>query len=82
MNNLPVVSALLNIQMYVDCPCCQNYINLLDKRDTNGVALNGDSNLVQQMFPAKGDNSDFKCDEVTCTECKTTFNVRELEWWG
>ena len=80
MSDLPVVSAVLHIEMYVDCPGCQNYVNLLDERDTDGVALNDDSILLRQMFPAKGDNSHFKCDEVTCTECKTTFNVRELEW--
>jgi len=82
MTELITVPATLSIQMYVDCPNedCGNYIDLLDEKDTDGVAHNDDGYLLRQMFPRNGDNSDFECEEVTCSQCKTTFNVKELEW--
>jgi len=82
MSELEVVAATLSIDMYVDCPNedCGNYINIMNSRDTNGVDHNDDGNLLRQMFPKHGDHEDFECDEVTCTDCKTTFDVKKLEW--
>ena len=80
--SVEIVSASLSIDMWVDCPGddCGNYINLLNEKDTDGRDHNDDGALLRQMFPVDGDNSDFECDDVTCPECGTTFNVRELEW--
>lgn len=82
MGDIKTVAATLSVEMWVTCPNdeCENYINLLDEKDTDGYAHDDDSFLLRQMFPGRGDHSDFECDDVTCTECKTTFNVRELEW--
>ena len=82
MSELKTVAATLSVEMRVTCPNdeCENYINLLDESDTDGNAHDDDSFLLRQMFPSNGDHSDFECDDVTCSQCKTTFNVRELEW--
>ena len=76
------VSARLSIAMFVDCPNdeCVNFIDLLEERDTNGVAHNDDGYLLRQMFPNNGSHDDFKCEDVICSECKTPFNVKGLEW--
>lgn len=79
---MKTVAATLSIDMYVTCPNdeCENYINLLDPTDTDGCHHDDDSALLRQMFPHNGDNSNFECEDVTCSQCKTTFNVKELEW--
>ena len=82
MGEVKAVSALLDIEMFVTCPndSCGDYINLLDERETDGVCHNDDSQLLRQMFPNRGSHGDFECKDVTCTKCKTKFNVRGLEW--
>ena len=80
---METVSATLSVDIYADCPNeeCGNYINLLREKDTDGVEHDEDSRLLRQVFPSNGaSHDDFECDEVTCSECKTTFNVKSLEW--
>ncbi len=77
---MKTVAASLHIQMHVDCPGCDNYIDLLDSSDTDDYDHNDEGNLLRQMFPKHGEHEDFECEDVTCSECKTTFNVKELEW--
>ena len=80
--SVSTVAATLIVEMWVDCPNddCGNYINLLDISDTNDYDHNDEGNLLRQMFPTHGSHSDFECEDVTCSKCKTTFNVKELEW--
>jgi len=82
MSEIQTVAATLSIGMYVFCPNdeCGNYIDLLNSSDTDEHDHNDDGYLLRQMFPRNGDNADFECENVTCSQCKTTFNVKELEW--
>lgn len=82
MKELETVSAVLDIEMFVACPNkgCDFYIDLLKEKDTNGVDHDEDSYLLKQMFPSRGSHDDFECEEVTCSRCKTVFNVEGLEW--
>lgn len=76
------ISATLSIEMNVECPneeCC-NYINLLDSSDTNEYEHNDCGELLRQMFSSRVSHSDFECEGVTCSRCKTTFDVKGLEW--
>ncbi len=77
-----VVEARLDIEMFVTCPNedCGSYINLLSERDTDGTMHDDDGALLRQMCPSNGSNDDFACEDVPCTECKTTFNAKGLEW--
>jgi hypothetical protein len=79
---MKTVTARLHIEMIVSCPNddCGNYIDLLDENDTDDVLHDDEGDLLKQMFPTHGSHDDFECDEVTCTECKTVFNVKGLEW--
>ena len=82
MEETKTVQARLDIEMFVDCPNpdCNHTLNLLDERDTDGVAHDDDGFLLRQMFPSDGSHEDFECGDVTCTKCKTMFNVKGLEW--
>jgi len=75
--------ARLNIEVNVNCPHCDELIDLMDERDTNGDDLNEDGHILNQACP-NGNWSEkhpsFDVSFVTCTECKNTFNVKELEW--
>ena len=82
MKELETVSATLSIQIYVDCPNdeCGNYIDLMSKRDTNEVDHDDDNELLRQVFYTTSDWSDFECEKVTCSQCKTAFHVKSLEF--
>lgn len=80
---MKIVGARLDIQVYVTCPHCNNLIDLLDERDTDGVAHNDCGDILKEVCPS-GNWSDshekFELDEVTCSECKGEFNVRGVDW--
>jgi len=82
MSDIETVAARLSIEMYVDCPNseCGYLIDLLDEKDTDGYYHDDCGDLLKQMFPSNAEHADFKCEDVTCSQCKTTFNVKELEW--
>ena len=80
MEERKTVMARLSIEMYVDCPNCDWMIDLLEENDTDGTAHNDEGSLLRQMFPDNGTHRDFYCEDVTCTRCKATFDVKELEW--
>ena len=77
---METVKAILSIAMNIDCPECGASIDLLDESETNGTYHDEEGGLLRQMFPDGGDHETFECDEVVCTECKTEFNVKGLEW--
>jgi len=80
MKDIKTVPARLDIQMFVDCPNCDFLIDLLREKDTDSYDHNDEGYLLRQMFPSNGDHTDFICEDVTCSECLTMFNVKELEW--
>jgi len=82
MDKIKVVEARLNIEMLVYCPNpeCEQLIDLLREEHTDSYNHNAEGYLLRQMFPEHGDHADFKCNNVTCSRCKTTFNVKGLEW--
>ena len=82
MAEIKTMAATLDIEMFVTCPNeeCGYFIDLLKEKDTNGTMHDDDSYLLRQMFPSDGDHAGFECEDVTCTKCKTTFNVKGLEW--
>ena len=83
MSDIKTVSASLDIEVWVDCPHCDNRINLMDADDTDGYDHNEEGHILKQACP-DGYWSDshevFSVEDVTCTECKKDFNVKELEW--
>lgn len=77
-------SARLDIQVYVECPHCEAYLNLLDERDTGGYAENDEGQVLNQAFPDDGNwsraHQDFSIVDVTCSQCDKEFDVEKLEW--
>ena len=80
MEELKTVSARLDVEIFANCPKCDYMIDLLNEEETNGECLNDDGELLRQVWPRNGSHDDFECEEVTCTQCKTEFNVKTLEW--
>lgn len=84
MSELKTVKAQMIIELNVDCPNCEKFINLLDESETNERDLNDDEFLLKQALPDNENWMDahekFACDDVVCSECKTKFNVKELTW--
>ena len=81
MNN-PTTTASLHIHVYVDCPHCENPIDLLDSSDTNNENHNEEGWIITQAI---GDDywdkhHHFSAEDVTCSKCLETFNVEGLDW--
>ena len=79
------VKARLNIEVFVDCPNkdCGFLIDLMEETDTDGYHHNEEAGIISQACPDGHwgyEHKKFECDDVTCSECKTTFNVRGLDW--
>lgn len=82
--NKKVIGSLA-IDVWVDCPNdeCGNYINLMDVSDTNGRDCNEEGHVISQACPQghwSEEHKNFLVEDVTCSECKTTFDVEALEW--
>ena len=80
---LETVRARLDIEVFVNCPKCDFLIDLLNPKDTNGTEHN-DCGYVLEQALGDGDLSTtcetFEVEEVTCSKCKTEFNVKGMEW--
>jgi ssDNA-binding Zn-finger/Zn-ribbon topoisomerase 1 len=83
MSELKTVEARLDIAVFVDCPKCDFGIDLLNPRYTNGIDHNEERYILEQAC-GNGDwsinHEKFEVEEVTCTKCKTEFNVKGMEW--
>lgn len=78
-----VVEAILSVQVYVDCPHCGEFLDLLDCFDTDGVCHDDDQAITKQVFPIGNfmeTYKNFEVGDVTCYACKNTFDVKELIW--
>lgn len=75
--------ARLEINVYVDCPRCDNLINLMDERDTCGYDFNEEGEVVRQACPDgywMDEHRKFSISDIKCIECGETFDAKELEW--
>ena len=79
---MKTVQARLDVEIFVHCPNedCDYMIDLLREDETNGTMHNDDGELLRQVWPRNGSHDDFECEEVVCSQCKTEFNVKGLEW--
>lgn len=77
------VKARLNIEVLVDCPHCDNLIDLLNSADTNGFDHNDGGDVLYQAVPDghwMDEHKKFSVDQVQCSECLMEFNVKGLDW--
>jgi hypothetical protein len=83
MSDRETVIASLNVEILTNCPNCDYLINLLDESDTNRRDHNEEGYLYSQAFPDGSwheKHKEFEVIGVTCSQCKTKFDVKELEW--
>ena len=80
----PITNANLEVLIFVECPHCEDYIDLLKPEDTDGENHNDEANLTAQAFPTQApwseSHKNFECVHVTCSGCKNQFDVKGLEW--
>jgi len=78
------VEAVLDINLFVDCPNCRDTVNLMDPYTTDGVDHNDCGELLTHACPGEGHWSDshekFKLNDVCCSYCKHEFNVKGIAW--
>ena len=79
------VEATLVIEINVICPNCDSYINLRNEEDTNNIDLDDNNHVLGQAIPCDSSywsdhQHTFKVEDVTCTDCKFTFNVKGIVW--
>jgi protein-arginine kinase activator protein McsA len=83
MSELETVEARLDIEIFVNCPNCDCYIDILNPEETNGTYHNEEGYILEQAC-GNGDwttnHEKFEVEEVTCSKCKTEFNVKGMEW--
>ena len=80
---METVSATLVINVQVDCPKCAAYIDLLDERETDNYNHNEEGAVIMQACPDGhwcDKHAEFNVRNVTCSECKTSFNVETISW--
>jgi phage FluMu protein Com len=80
---LETVEARLDIEVFVNCPKCDFLINLLIPEDTNGTYHNDCGYVLAQALSDHAfstNHEKFEVEEVTCSKCKTEFNVKGMEW--
>jgi hypothetical protein len=77
------VTARLDISVWVDCPHCDHMLDLLNETDTGGYDHNEEGHVLSQACPDgcwnEGHKS-FEINDVECSNCNESFNVKELEW--
>jgi hypothetical protein len=69
--------AKLDIRLHVDCPECEEFIDLFDI-----TGLNDEGELIDQVCPT-GNWSDAHREfeiEVKCPACDQNFKVKGVEW--
>ena len=78
MSEDKTVSASLCIEVNVECPYCDEYLNLLN---ING--LNDEGEVMSQACPSEG----LWCDahkelevDFECPSCGKTVNVKGIDW--
>lgn len=77
------VKGMLDIEIWVNCPHCDFYINILDESDTNGHIHNEEGHILNQACPDGSwheKHKSFEVEDVTCSDCKNNFKVTGLEW--
>jgi len=78
------VIASLHIAVDVNCPHCDHQLDLLNENDTGGRHHNDDGAVIRQACPIDGywcdSHKNFEVDDVECSSCHKSFNVKGLDW--
>jgi len=80
---IPEVVGSLSIEIYVDCPHCEAFLNILDETDTNGRYHNDEGFLLSQACPNghwSEEHEKFDSEGIVCSSCKKEFVVKGLDW--
>ena len=77
------VKAILSLEVNVDCPHCGTDIDLMNEDETADHDHNEEGAVIKQACPDGywiDEHEKFSVDDVTCTNCRESFNVKGLDW--
>ena len=80
MVDLAKVTASLDIAVYVECPECEDLINLMES--TSDRYYNEDGHVMSQACPDgcwATEHKNFSV-EVACPKCECEFEASGIEW--
>ena len=80
---METVNATMSINIHVDCPHCDEFIDLLDDDQTCDIDHDEEGYILKQALPDghwHEEHDKFKVEGVTCTNCRGSFNVEKLNW--
>lgn len=80
---MKTVNARLDIEVFVNCPRCDSLIDLLDNGETSKKNHNEEGAVIMQAFPSGRwleAHENFMVNNVTCSHCDKSFDVKTLEW--
>jgi hypothetical protein len=80
---MKTATARLDIEVFVDCPHCDHLIDLVKPEDTAGYDHNEEGYVLSQACPNghwSEEHKNFEVEEVECSSCGNTFNVKGLDW--
>jgi len=78
---MKTVKAELFIQVNLECPHCESYLDLLDNNDF--PHLNDEGEVLNYACPSDGawiDSQRLYKETVQCPECKKEFIVKGIAW--
>lgn len=80
---METTTARLDIEVLVDCPHCDYLVDLMKPDDTAGYDHNEEGWVLSQACPDghwSEEHEKFEIENVECSNCGNTFNVKGLEW--
>lgn len=80
---MTTISAALIIEVRVECPHCEELVDLMNPEDTDGDDLNEEGRVISQACPDGSwheAHKQFSVPDVTCTACGNHFTVKGIEW--
>jgi len=71
------VSADLNIELNIECPSCDECINMFELNGMNDEGELYTASISEEAFTSHHEEFNF---DVECPNCEALFNVNELNW--
>jgi hypothetical protein len=80
---MKTATARLDIEVFVDCHHSDHLIDLVKPEYTAGYDHNEEGYVLSQACPNghwSEEHKNFEVEEVECSSCGNTFNVKGLDW--
>lgn len=76
---MKTVEGRFDYQLYVECPGCNELLNVLHEKDMSGDAHDDDNALTQPLLTNKNWD-DIEVDKMKCYRCGEVFNMKGVDY--